>query len=220
MFFKSLIAASVLAASFVPFASALTITSPGAGSYWIFGTSNTISWTYNNGDANPISITVTNPDNSLLNGVFSIAQNVQVSQKSFTVTQVTLKPGSGYIVNFVNATNTNQTYVSSGSFDVKPAGYGVTTLTTVSFSASGTASVPITLTETLTGSGFATATGSVNAAGTNGTATASSTSSAVQGPATAQIIRGQKSAATSVTDSTTGFMVGLAGALLGAIAVL
>jgi len=221
MFSKSLVAVGLIAASCV---SALTITAPGSGGYWIFGKSNTISWTFNKGDANPISITVTNPDNSLLNGAFSIAQNVQVSQKSYTVTDVTLKPGDGYIVNFVNATNPNQTYVSSSSFSVEPAGYGVTTLTTLSYSVSGSVTESFTVTETLTGSGYAAGTGSINGNGTatNGTLTGSSTSSATQGPATAQIIQKKTAggASTTFVGSTAGVMLGLAGVFLGAIVVL
>ena len=43
-------------------------------------TSNTITWSFGAGDPNPVSIIVTNKDNTTLNGAFSIAESVNVSQ--------------------------------------------------------------------------------------------------------------------------------------------
>ena len=42
--------------------------------------------------------------------------------KTFTVTNVTLKTGSNYQVEFVNPTNASQIYAMSDTFDVKAAG--------------------------------------------------------------------------------------------------
>lgn len=42
--------------------------------------SNTIDWTYTSGDPNPVDILVTNGNNQTLNGDFSIARFVQVSE--------------------------------------------------------------------------------------------------------------------------------------------
>ena len=44
-------------------------------------TSNLISWTYTQGDPSSVDIIVTNSDNATLNGAFSIARSVPVSQE-------------------------------------------------------------------------------------------------------------------------------------------
>lgn len=49
-----------------------------------------------------------------------IAENVAVSQMSFTVTNVTLRPDAGYVVNFVNPSNATDVYASSSTFTVEP----------------------------------------------------------------------------------------------------
>lgn len=84
----------------VSFIATITITSPSASSYWFVASivhcvasltslflhfrvqndSNTIDWTYTAGDPNPVDIVVTNGNNQTLNGDFSIARFVQVSE--------------------------------------------------------------------------------------------------------------------------------------------
>jgi len=112
----------VAALGFAASSLALSITSPGPNAFWVQGTSNVINWSFSSGDPNPVDITVTNSNSSFLNGAFSIARNLDASNGSFTVTNVTLRVDAGYVVNFVNTTNSSQIFTSSGEFDVKKAG--------------------------------------------------------------------------------------------------
>jgi len=102
--------------------AAISITGPSTQNYWVQNSSNKITWTYSSGDPTPVSIIVTNPDSTLLYGPFSIAEFVSTSDQSFTVTNVSLKPGSPYAVTFVNSTNPTQVYATGQNFEVKPAG--------------------------------------------------------------------------------------------------
>ncbi|KAI0319463.1 hypothetical protein OF83DRAFT_1109937 [Amylostereum chailletii] len=115
----------------------ISITGPSSSEYWVQNTSNTITWTFQQGDPNPISIIVTNTQNTTLNGAFSIQEFVDASNQSFTVTNVTLRPGDNYQVVFVNSTNPSQVYANSSDFSVKPA--GTAPAPTSSSSSSGTA---------------------------------------------------------------------------------
>ena len=81
-----------------------------------------------------------NEDVTVLNGAFSIKEYVDISlevpypfrevshevftvdPQSFTVTNVTLKTGSGYSVEFVNPANASNVYAIGPKFEVKPAG--------------------------------------------------------------------------------------------------
>lgn len=47
--------------------------------YRVQNTSNTITWTFNQGDPNPINILVINSDNQTLNGPFAIVSSANVS---------------------------------------------------------------------------------------------------------------------------------------------
>jgi hypothetical protein len=100
----------------------ITITGPSASQYWVQNDSNTIQWSYTPGDPTPVDIIITNENNQTLNGDFSIARFVPVSQESFTVTNVTLRPGTGYQVVFINSDNATQVYANSSDFEVKAAG--------------------------------------------------------------------------------------------------
>jgi len=196
--------------------SAVTVTFPASDKYWVYGDSNSIYWTYNNGDPSPVSITITNP--GVLSGPFSIAENVQTADQVYTVTNtnVTLTPTTGYIVNFVNSTNPSQIYTSSPSFEVKPAGtlpYGATVFTVVSYSVSGTDTKAVTLVETSfmpapTPTGVHTSSGTVTAPAS------STTSSAAQGAATATAIARPKSSASSIKSSGS-LALGLLGVVAG-----
>ncbi|KAF7791556.1 hypothetical protein EIP86_002572 [Pleurotus ostreatoroseus] len=100
----------------------ITITGPSPSSFWVQNTSNVITWTFTQGDPSPVDILVINSDNTTLNGAFDIAQFVDVSIQSVTITNVTLKNGSNYQVEFVNPLNASQIYATSQSFSVMPNG--------------------------------------------------------------------------------------------------
>lgn len=68
-----------------------------------------------------MDIVVVNSNNQTLNGNFSIARSVPVSQESFTVTEVTLRVGTGYRVLFLDTTET-QLIAQSSDFEVKAPG--------------------------------------------------------------------------------------------------
>lgn len=124
-------------------AAAITINTPSTSSYWVQFTQNNITWSFNSGDPTPIDIQISNPSNltGLENANFSIARFVDVSTKTFTVTNVTLVVASGYVVNFVNSSNPNQTFASSAPFQVMPPGTAPAP-TSSSSSASSTATSP------------------------------------------------------------------------------
>jgi len=100
----------------------IQITGPDASDYWVQNTSKTITWTYTKGDPTPISILVVNDDVTVLNGAFSIQEYLDVALESFTVTNITLKSGSGYSVEFVDPANHTDVYAIGPKFEVKPAG--------------------------------------------------------------------------------------------------
>ncbi|KAG8952160.1 hypothetical protein FRC04_005160 [Tulasnella sp. 424] len=219
MFFSpKSIALTVLGLLAAPIVSAITVSGPSSDKYWVFGTSNQITWSSSKGDPTSVSITITNPNSDALNGKFSISENVQTTDESFTVTDVTLKPATGYIVNFINPQNNSEIYASSSPFEVKPAGtppYGATVYTVLSFSISGDQTKTFTLVETswansasqtpaLTGTGLV-------------TLTASSTSAAGAATATLRSGNSNHNAATSLQAVSTmaiGFMGAIAGAAL------
>ncbi|KAK7690512.1 hypothetical protein QCA50_005610 [Cerrena zonata] len=146
MFFAPLAAALAL----IPAALAtITITQPSSSDFWVQNTTNIIAWSFDQGDTNPISIIVTNSNNTFLNGNFSIAEFVDLSNGTFTVTNVTLVEADGYTVSFVNPINQTVILATSQSFSVKPAGTtpassgtptSGSTSTSASASASGTSS--------------------------------------------------------------------------------
>jgi hypothetical protein len=100
----------------------IQITSPNSNDYWVQNTSKTITWSYNPGDPTPISIFIVNSDVNVLNGAFSVDEYVNVASESYTITNVTLKVGSGYAVEFVNPTNYSDVYAISPRFEVEAAG--------------------------------------------------------------------------------------------------
>ncbi|KAF8491935.1 hypothetical protein JB92DRAFT_2752504, partial [Gautieria morchelliformis] len=100
----------------------ITITGPSANSYWVQNATNTITWEFTQGDPNPVTITVTNPNSTFLNGAYAIAERVDLSNKTFTVTNVTLNVHPGYVVNFVNGSNITQVYAQSGAFSLMAPG--------------------------------------------------------------------------------------------------
>ncbi|EIW56411.1 uncharacterized protein TRAVEDRAFT_150944 [Trametes versicolor FP-101664 SS1] len=121
-------------------ASALDITGPSESAFWVQNTSNTITWTFSQNDPNPIDIIVVNGNNQTLNGPFAIVSSANVSAESFTITNVTLVPGDGYQVQFVNTTNLTQVFASSPTFTVKPPGSAPAPTSSASSSASASGS--------------------------------------------------------------------------------
>ncbi|KZT64207.1 hypothetical protein DAEQUDRAFT_718421 [Daedalea quercina L-15889] len=115
--------------------AAISIIQPSASEYWVQYETNTITWNYNAGDPSLIDIIVSNIDNTTLNGNFSIAQYVNVSAETFTVTNVTLVVGSNYQVSFLDPANASIIYATSGTFSVDAPGSDAS-----SSSASGSAS--------------------------------------------------------------------------------
>jgi len=145
--------AALLAFALLPSVAfaAITINSPSASAYWVQNVSNLISWTYTQGDRSSVDIIVTNSDNATLNGAFSIARAVPVSQESFTVTDVTLRVGTGYQVVFVDPTNQTQVLAQSSDFEVKAAGTTPAPTTTPSSSVQASGSGTVTGSATSSG---------------------------------------------------------------------
>jgi len=136
--------------------ASISVTTPNSSDYWVQNGTKTITWTYTSGDPSPVSIVILNKDDTFLNGDFSIDEYVNLSLESFTITNVTLKTGSGYQVAFVNPTNQSDVYATSNTFEVKSAGTAPAPSSTgigIS-SSSGTSSGPSS------SSGTSTATGS------------------------------------------------------------
>jgi len=114
---------ALLALALLPsVAFAITISGPSATSYWVQNTSNQISWSFSSGDPSSVDIFVSNSNNATLNGNFSIARSVPVSQESFTVTDVTLRVGTNYQVLFLDPTTDTQVIAQSSNFEVKAPG--------------------------------------------------------------------------------------------------
>ncbi|KAI0744506.1 hypothetical protein C8Q76DRAFT_2309 [Earliella scabrosa] len=150
-----------LAALALPFAvvNAIDIIGPNENAYWVQNATNTITWQFSEGDPSPISINIVNANNATLNGPFSIARFVNVSDQTFTVTNVTLRPGDGYQVQFVNNTNITQVFAESPTFTVMPPGTEPAPTVSASSSApSGSATSP-------SSTGTASATGGAGGAG-------------------------------------------------------
>ncbi|KAF8466043.1 hypothetical protein DFH94DRAFT_639426 [Russula ochroleuca] len=131
--------------------AAITITGPSASSYWVQNTSNLISWTYTTGGPASVDIVVNNSNNQTLNGNFSIARSVPVSQESFTVTDVTLRVGTGYKVLFVDTNTDSQVIAQSSDFEVKAPGTSPAPTATPSTSLQGSGT-PSTGSSTASGS--------------------------------------------------------------------
>ncbi|EIW56420.1 uncharacterized protein TRAVEDRAFT_49246 [Trametes versicolor FP-101664 SS1] len=103
--------------------SALEITAPSQSVFWVQDTSNTITWTFNEGDPSPLTIILENTDPQILNGVgLALTSSVDTSAESFTVANVTFPAVNGYTVEFVDPVNNNVVFASSAVFMIKPAG--------------------------------------------------------------------------------------------------
>ncbi|KAH7107632.1 hypothetical protein BKA62DRAFT_141124 [Auriculariales sp. MPI-PUGE-AT-0066] len=98
------------------------ILGPDSDSYWIQFTENNITWAWEKGDVENMSIFISHPDSSVLNGNFTIAEYTAADQHQFTVTNVTLRVAKGYIINFYEAKNPSNVLATSVPFEVKPEG--------------------------------------------------------------------------------------------------
>ncbi|PIL25804.1 hypothetical protein GSI_11554 [Ganoderma sinense ZZ0214-1] len=155
----------------VAVANAITILGPSETNFWVQNQTNTITWQFNAGDPSPININVVNANNQTLNGAFAIASFVNVSVQTVTVTNVTLRPGDGYVVEFVNTTNPAQIFANSSTFTVKsPGSQAAPTATLSSSAASGSATSP----SNSSASGSSSASSTQAAAGANGAVTLAS----------------------------------------------
>lgn len=154
----------VAALGFAASSMALSISSPSPSAYWVQNTSNVINWSFSSGDPNPVDITVTHTNSSILNGAFSIARNLDASNGTFTVTDVTLRVAQGYVVNFVNGTNSSQIFASSQQFDVKKPGTAPAAGANATSSASGSSPSATSSSGSGSASGSATQTSSRGAA--------------------------------------------------------
>ncbi|KAF9815636.1 hypothetical protein IEO21_04426 [Rhodonia placenta] len=132
---------AALALALLPAALAdITITGPSTSEYWVQDTTNNITWTYTAGSPNPINIIVFNQNNATLNGNFSIASYVNVSQEASCRTNVTLVVGDSYGVRFTSPTNISDIYATSGLFSVRAAGTAPAPTSASSSAASASAS--------------------------------------------------------------------------------
>ncbi|RPD63405.1 hypothetical protein L226DRAFT_521861 [Lentinus tigrinus ALCF2SS1-7] len=144
-------------------ANAINIVGPNENAYWVQNATNTITWSFSQGDPSPININVVNGNNATLNGIFSIASFVNVSEQTFTVTNVTLRPGDGYQVQFVNTSNITQVFASSPNFTVKPPGTALApTVSLSSSAASSTATSPSSSSSTASATGGASHNGAMS----------------------------------------------------------
>ncbi|EKM52415.1 uncharacterized protein PHACADRAFT_176428 [Phanerochaete carnosa HHB-10118-sp] len=152
-----------------------TITGPSPSSYWVQNMSNTITWTFAQGDPSPVNIVIVNVDNATLNGPFSIASDVDLSNSSFTATAVTLVTGSGYQVEFVSPLNVTQVLATSQSFQVMPPG-------TAPAPTSSAPSAAASTTGSSTASGSGSGSGSASASGASSSGSASGSGSPSPSP--------------------------------------
>ncbi|KAI0275500.1 hypothetical protein BGY98DRAFT_992297 [Russula aff. rugulosa BPL654] len=162
---------ALLALALLPTAAfaAITITGPSETLYWVQNTSNNISWTYTQGDPTSVDIVISNSNNATLNGNFSIARSVPVSQESFTVTDVTLRVGTGYQVMFLDPTTDTQLIAQSSAFEVKAPGTSPAPTAT-----------PSTTSPQGTGSGTSSGNGTASGSAASSTSTSSKSNAALE----------------------------------------
>jgi len=139
---KSIIAA--LFGLFLSLVNALSITEPSAATGWVVNsTSNRVAWTSSQGDPSQFDIRLINSNSSILQGALAIASSVPVTNQSIIAVILALIPASGYTVIFTNQSQVNQTFASSQSFTILPAGSPQPTVpvsTTTSASSTSTTS--------------------------------------------------------------------------------
>ncbi|KAF9073226.1 hypothetical protein BDP27DRAFT_1319067 [Rhodocollybia butyracea] len=169
----SLLAAAALLPAYA--SATFSISSPSGSEFWVFNRSNAVNWTSTAGDPTEFNIDIINTNSSILNGAFSIAPSV-ANSLSFVISNVTLVPGDGYIMQFVNVSDPTQVFVNSSAFTVMPNGTAPAPPVTGSSSASGNGSSG----SATSGSGSSTASGSsASPSATNGASSLLNTKSVV-----------------------------------------
>jgi len=133
MFFK--LAALTL---IVPLISALTLSTPENLSS---GGSATINWTSAAGDPSTFSIELLNV---VFHNSFAIANNVQPSAGTITLTLPSVPPGDGYTLEAVDISNITNVYATSGSFSIAAESTVTSTSSSTSGRVSSTSSISYT----------------------------------------------------------------------------
>ncbi|KAF7797180.1 hypothetical protein EIP86_008372 [Pleurotus ostreatoroseus] len=139
-----------------PLVSALTITTP---TNWTSAGPAVIEWTTVSGDPSTWSFELVNPTN--FHQTFGIANNVNPSLGSLTLTLPAVPPGDGYSLEAVNITNINQVFASTGDFSI---GAEVSTTSSSASSTSASASSLVSGSASTTGAS-ASVTGASNSSG-------------------------------------------------------
>ncbi|KIJ97037.1 hypothetical protein K443DRAFT_681822 [Laccaria amethystina LaAM-08-1] len=161
-----------LLALVAPLVSALTVNNP---SNPTSGGQVTITWTTAAGDPDSFSIELVNTS---FNNAYAIANNVDPSTGSITLTIPTVPVGAGYTIEFVDIGNINTVYTTSGSFSIGANSASSTSASTAA-SSSGTSSKASTATApSVSSSHSSTATsGSVTSTSTSTSSSSTSTGS-------------------------------------------
>ncbi|KZS87369.1 hypothetical protein SISNIDRAFT_389013, partial [Sistotremastrum niveocremeum HHB9708] len=91
---------------------ALTITTP---TNWAGNQTNTVKWTSVAGDPSTFSIELIR---STFHEMFSLANNVDLSDGSLDIPLPQLTAGPGFTLEFVNVSNVTQVFATSGTFTI------------------------------------------------------------------------------------------------------
>ncbi|KAI9454900.1 hypothetical protein BJY52DRAFT_699802 [Lactarius psammicola] len=151
---------------FLPFVSAITFQVP---NNLTSGGPATISWSSSDSDPNVFSLELVNTD--LFHDAIAIANNVQKTAGSISVTLPIVPAGSGYTIEAVDIGNINQVFGTSSSFSI-----GATVTTTSTTSTSSSTSTPSTSTSRF-GVTVTSTRSSVSSSSSSGTSSSASPSS-------------------------------------------
>ncbi|EDR01117.1 uncharacterized protein LACBIDRAFT_312424 [Laccaria bicolor S238N-H82] len=161
-----------LLAFVAPLVSALTVSNPTNPTS---GGQMTISWTTAAGDPDSFSIELINTS---FNNAFAIANNVDPSTGSITLTLPVVPVGAGYTIEFVDIGDINKVYTTSGSFSIGANSASSTSASTAA-SSSGTSKASTATTSSGSSSAHSTSTsGSVSSTSTSISSTSAGSSSA------------------------------------------
>ncbi|KAI0059424.1 hypothetical protein BV25DRAFT_1871527 [Artomyces pyxidatus] len=168
---------SVLVA-LLPFVSALTFNVP---TNLTSGGPATISWTQESGDPQTFSVELINV---LFHNSFAIANNIQDTAGSISITLPSVPVGDGYTLQAVDISNISNVFATSGDFAIAANPISTSTQassTASSSSASGsTHTAPLTTASSTSSSAF----GVTVAPGTSSSASGSTPSSSSSAPST------------------------------------
>jgi len=102
---------------------AFTITEPNSGTGWVVNsTQNRVVWSSDQSDPATFDIRLINSNGSILQGAYAIANSVPKANQTVLAAILNILPGNGYTVIFTNQSQSNQTYTTSQSFTILPAG--------------------------------------------------------------------------------------------------